>query len=230
MPDVERHRTLGVRGIRLGLLRPAMLTTQFRAILRAASAGNVRILLPFVTTAAELDAARTILESARDALAREGVAAPRVSLGAMIEVPAAALTADILAGHADFLALGTNDLAQYLLAADRTDARVTGLGQPLHPALLRMLKMLPRLAARHGLPLSVCGEVASDPVLLALLVGFGVRDFSMTPAALPAAARIVEHASRAELVIAARRAARELSLAPIEDYVTRALAGALTKI
>jgi len=230
MPDVERHRPLGVRGIRLGLLRPAMLETQFRAILRAASAGNVRILLPFVTTAAELDAARTILESARDALAREGVAAPRVSLGAMIEVPAAALTADILAGHADFLALGTNDLAQYLLAADRTDARVTGLGQPLHPALLRMLKMLPRLAARHGLPLSVCGEVASDPVLLALLVGFGVRDFSMTPAALPAAARIVEHASRAELVIAARRAARELSLAPIEDYVTRALAGALTKI
>lgn len=230
MPDVERHRPLGVRGIRLGLLRPAMLETQFRAILRAASAGNVRILLPFVTTAAELDAARTILESARDALAREGVAAPRVSLGAMIEVPAAALTADILAGHADFLALGTNDLAQYLLAADRTEARVTGLGQPLHPALLRMLKMLPRLAARHGLPLSVCGEVASDPVLLALLVGFGVRDFSMTPAALPAAARIVEHASRAELVIAARRAARELSLAPIEDYVTRALAGALTKI
>ncbi len=136
MPDVERHRPLGVRGIRLGLLRPAMLETQFRAILRAASAGNVRILLPFVTTAAELDAARTILESARDALAREGVAAPRVSLGAMIEVPAAALTADILAGHADFLALGTNDLAQYLLAADRTEARVTGLGQPLHPALL----------------------------------------------------------------------------------------------
>lgn len=230
MLDVERHRPLGVRGIRLGLARPAMLETQFRAILRAASAGNVRILLPFVTTAAEVDAARAILESARDALAREGVAAPRVSLGAMIEVPAAALTVDILAGHADFLALGTNDLAQYLLAADRTDARVSGLGQPPHPALFRMLRMLPRLAARRGLPLSVCGEVASDPVLLALLVGFGVREFSMTPAALPAAARIVEHASRAELVIAARRAAREFSLAPIEDYVTRALTGALTKI
>ena len=101
MPDVERHRPLGVRGIRLGLSRPAMLETQFRAILRAASAGNVRILLPFVTTAAEVDAARAILESARDALAREGVAAPRVSLGAMIEVPAAALTVDILAGHVE---------------------------------------------------------------------------------------------------------------------------------
>jgi phosphoenolpyruvate-protein phosphotransferase (PTS system enzyme I) len=228
--DVERHRRLGVRGIRLGLARPAMLDTQFRAILRAASAGTVRVLLPFVTTAAEVDAARARLERARDGLAEEGIATPRVLLGAMIEVPAAALTADLLAGHADFLALGTNDLAQYLLAADRTDARVTGLGQPFHPALLRMLKALPRLAARHGLPLSVCGELASDPVLLALLLGFGVRDFSMTPAALPAAARIVEHASRQEIVVAARRASVELSLAPVEEYVTRALSGALTKI
>jgi len=229
MPDIERHRALGVRGIRLGLARPTVLETQFRAILRAATAGTVRILLPFVTSAAEVDAARAILERARDALARERRAPPHVPLGAMIEVPAAALTADILAGHADFLALGTNDLAQYLLAADRTDARVTGLGQPFHPALLRMLKILPRLASRHGLPLSVCGEVASDPVLLALLVGFGVRDFSMTPAALPAAARIVEHASRSELVMAARRAAVELSLAPVEEYVTKALSGVLTR-
>jgi phosphotransferase system enzyme I (PtsI) len=228
-PDIERHRPLGVRGIRLGLARPAMLDTQFRAILRAANSGTVRVLLPFVTTAAEVDAARALLERARDGLSQEGIATPRIPLGAMIEVPAAALTADILAGHADFLAVGTNDLAQYLLAADRTDARVTGLGQPLHPALLRMLKTLPRLAARHGLPLSVCGELASDPVLLALLLGFGVRDFSMTPAALPAAARIVEHASRAELVVAARRASAELSLAPVEEYVRRALSGALTR-
>jgi phosphotransferase system enzyme I (PtsI) len=227
--DVERHRALGVRGIRLGLARPAMLETQFRAILRAASAGTVRILLPFVTTVAEVDAARALLERARDALARDGIGAPHVPLGAMIEVPAAALTADMLAGHADFLALGTNDLAQYLLAADRTDARSTGLGQPFHPALLRMLKMLPRLASRHGLPLSVCGEVASDPVLLALLVGFGVREFSMTPAALSAAARIVEHASRRELVAVARRAAVERSLQPVEEYVSRTLSGALTR-
>ena len=226
--DIERHRPLGVRGIRLGLARPAMLETQFRAILRAAAAGSVRILLPFVTTAAELDAARAVLERAREGLAGEGISAPPVPLGAMIEVPAAALTADLLAGHADFLALGTNDLAQYLLAADRTDARVSGPGQPFHPALLRMLKALPRLAARHGPPLSVCGEMASDPVLLALLMGFGVREFSMASAALPAAARIVEHASCAELVIAARRASKALSLAPVEEYVTRALSGALT--
>ncbi len=229
LPEIERHRPLGVRGIRLGLARPAMLETQFRAILRAAEAGTVRILLPFVTTPAEVAAARGHLERARESLAAEGVSAPEVPLGAMIEVPAAALAADMLAGYADFLALGTNDLAQYLLAADRTDPRVAGLGQPFHPALLRVLRMLPRLASRHGLPLSVCGELASDPIVLALLVGFGVREFSMTPAALPAAWRVLEQASRAELVSVARRAATDLSLAPVESYVKHVMGGVVTK-
>ena len=161
----------GVRGIRLGLAGRPCSRRSFARSCAPRAPGTVRILLPFVTTAAEMDAARAILERARDALAREGVAAPRVPLGAMIEVPAAALAADILAGHADFLALGTNDLAQYLLAADRTDARVTGLVSRCIRRCCACCKMLPRLAARHGLPLSVCGEVASDPVLLALLVG-----------------------------------------------------------
>jgi phosphotransferase system enzyme I (PtsI) len=152
-------------------------------------------------------------------LAAEGVLTPKLPLGAMIEVPAAALAADTFAGHADFLALGTNDLVQYLLAADRTDERVTGLGEPFHPGLLRVLRLLPRLAARRRLPLSVCGELASDPVVLALLVGFGVREFSMTPAALPAAWHMLEHASSAELAAAARQAALTRSLEPVEHYV-----------
>jgi phosphotransferase system enzyme I (PtsI) len=229
LPEIERHRPLGVRGIRLGLARPAMLETQFRAILRAGDAGTVRILLPFVTTPAEVAAARAHLARARESLAAEGVSTPEVALGAMIEVPAAALAADMLVGHADFLALGTNDLAQYLLAADRTDPRVAGLGQPFHPALMRVLRMLPRLAGRHGLPLSVCGELASDPIVLALLVGFGVREFSMTPSALPAAWRMLEQASRAELVSVARRAATDLSLAPVESYVRHVMGGVVTK-
>jgi phosphotransferase system enzyme I (PtsI) len=229
LPEIERHRPLGVRGIRLGLARPAILETQLRAILRAADAGTVRILLPFVTTPAEVAAARAHLDRARESLAAEGVSAPEVALGAMIEVPAAALAADMLAGYADFLALGTNDLAQYLLAADRTDPRMAGLGQPFHPALMRVLRMLPRLAGRHGLPLSVCGELASDPIVLALLVGFGVREFSMTPSALPAAWRVLEQASRAELVSVARRAATDLSLAPVESYVRHVMGGVVTK-
>jgi phosphoenolpyruvate-protein phosphotransferase (PTS system enzyme I) len=135
-PDVDRHRPLGVRGIRLGLARPQILHTQFRAILRAASAGSVRILLPFVTTVQELRAARAALDQARASLLQEGIETPRLPLGAMIEVPAAALTADLLAAEADFMALGTNDLAQYLLAADRTDEGVAGLVDPVQPALL----------------------------------------------------------------------------------------------
>jgi phosphoenolpyruvate-protein kinase (PTS system EI component) len=223
-PTLERHRPLGVRGIRLGLAQPAILDTQFRAILRVASRGHVRILLPFVTSVSEVRAARARLDAARAALRAEGVSAPDVPLGAMIEVPAAALTADLLAEEADFLALGTNDLAQYLLAADRTDERVAAIAEPFHPALLRVLRRLPRLADRRHVPLSVCGEMASDPVVLSLLVGFGVREFSMTPAALPGAWRVLADADSHELAVAAREAAAQGTLAPVEAY----LAGAST--
>jgi phosphotransferase system enzyme I (PtsI) len=218
-PDVDRHRPLGVRGIRLGLARPEILRTQFRAILRAASAGTVRILLPFVTTVQEVRAAKTALDQARASLQHEGVETPRVPLGAMIEVPAAALTADLLAAEADFLALGTNDLAQYLLAADRTDEGVAGLVEPVQPALLRVLRWLPRLARRHKCPLSICGEMASDPVVLALLVGFGVREVSMTPSALPAAWQMLAGADTRELSRAARLALMQATLAPVEHYL-----------
>jgi len=218
-PDVDRHRPLGVRGIRLGLARPEILHTQFRAILRAASAGTVRILLPFVTTVQEVIAAKAALDRARTSLRQEGVETPRVPLGAMIEVPAAALTADLLAVEADFLALGTNDLAQYLLAADRTDEGVAGLLEPVQPALLRVLRWLPRLARQHRCPLSICGEMASDPVVLALLVGFGVREVSMTPSALPAAWQMLEGADTRELSRAARLALKQATLAPVEQYL-----------
>ena len=223
-PALERHRPLGLRGIRLGLAQPAILDTQFRAILRVASRGQVRILLPFVTSASEVRAARAKLDAAREALRAEGVSTPEVPLGAMIEVPAAALTADLLAVEAEFLALGTNDLAQYLLAVDRTDERVAAIAEPFHPALLRVLRWLPRLAGRRNVPLSVCGELASDPVLLSLLVGFGVREFSMTPAALPGAWRVLADSDSRELAIAAREAAAKGTLAPVEAY----LAGAST--
>jgi phosphotransferase system enzyme I (PtsI) len=218
-PEADRHRRLGVRGIRLGLARPQILETQLRAILRAASAGTVRILLPFVTTASEIVAAKSALARARASLRRDGISAPQVPLGAMIEVPAAALTADLLAAEAEFLALGTNDLAQYLLAADRTDEGVASLVDSVQPALLRVLRWLPRMAARRGRPLSICGEMASDPVVLGLLVGFGVREVSMTPSALPAACRMLEGADSRELARAARLAVRQGTLAPIEQYL-----------
>jgi phosphotransferase system enzyme I (PtsI) len=222
--EPDRHRVLGVRGVRLGLAQPALLDTQLRAILRAAAdGGTVRILVPFVTAAHEVAQVRARLDEARRALASEGIDAPAVSLGAMIEVPAAALGADRLADAADFLAVGTNDLVQYLAAVDRTDERLTGLTAGVQPALLRLLRVLPRVAARRGVPVSVCGELASQPAMLALLVGLGVAEFSMTPAALAGARRVVEACDRQTLRDIARRATRTGTLAEIERHVDRAL-------
>ena len=221
--EAARHRPLGLRGIRLGLARPAMLETQLRAIARAAATGPVRVLLPFVTTREEVRAARTMLEAVRESLLHEGLHVPALPLGVMIEVPAAALTADALADEADFLAVGTNDLTQYTLAADRTDERVANVGDPFHPALLRVLRLVTRVAAKRRIPLSVCGEMASDPVLLALLIGLGVTSVSMTPAALAGARRLVKAADRRELVRLARRAVRLGQLGEIEEYVKQAL-------
>jgi phosphotransferase system enzyme I (PtsI) len=224
--DADRHRVLGLRGVRLGVRHPLLLDTQLRAILRAAAdSGPVRVLVPFVTMPAEMQHVRERLDMARAGLAAEGVTAPAVALGAMIEVPAAALAADHLARVSDFLAVGTNDLVQYLLAADRTDERLTALVSGLHPALLRLLRILPRLAARHGVPVSVCGELASQPPMLALLTGLGVGAFSMTPTALAAARRVVEAADMPSLRRLARRAAGTGDLTGIHEFVHHALAG-----
>jgi phosphoenolpyruvate-protein phosphotransferase (PTS system enzyme I) len=221
--DSDRHQVLGLRGVRLGLASPAMLDTQLRAIVRAAAGGGeVRILLPFVTTADEVQAVRVRLDAVRQSLADEGVQA-RVRLGAMIEVPAAALAADHLAAVSDFLAVGTNDLVQYLLAADRTDERLAALAGGMHPALLRVLRTLPRLAAKHGAPVSVCGELASEPVLLALLIGLGVAEFSMNPVALRMAREVVQAADASQLRRLARTATRTGDLEPLERYVLESL-------
>jgi phosphoenolpyruvate-protein phosphotransferase (PTS system enzyme I) len=223
-PELDRHRVLGLRGVRLGMSQPALLDTQLRAILRAATTGGtVRILVPFVTAPFEMQFVSARLGLARRALADEGLQPPQVALGAMIEVPAAALAADHLAAVSDFLAVGTNDLVQYVLAADRTDQRLSALVGGVPPALLRLLRLLPRLAARHGVPVSVCGELASQPAMLALLMGLGVREFSMTPTALGTARRIVDSSDLAALRRLARQAARTGVLTALEHHVEQAL-------
>jgi phosphotransferase system enzyme I (PtsI) len=137
----------------------------------------------------------------------------------MIEIPAAAYTADLIAREVDFLTIGTNDLIQYCLAVDRADARVSHLYEPLHPAILRMIIMVRRAAVRQRIPVSLCGEMASDPALLALLVGFGLTEFSMTPAAIPQARRILRDFRSEDLRALARRVAR----LPTAEEVSREL-------
>nr|WP_249197243.1 phosphoenolpyruvate--protein phosphotransferase [Gluconobacter wancherniae] len=190
---------LGLRGLRLLLRVPDVLEAQFSAILRAAAPsadgaiGQVRVLLPMVTSADEIVAAREIYEKVARRLKRRGEPMPETlpPLGIMVETPAAALTADSLAQYADFIALGTNDLTMYTLAVDRADAAVADRYSPLHPAVLRLISMTATSALRAHRPISVCGEMASDPRVVALLIGLGIRSFSMSSAALPRVKRLV---------------------------------------
>jgi phosphotransferase system enzyme I (PtsI) len=204
----------GLRGIRFGLAHPSVLKTQLRALLRAAVHGSVRILFPFVSSVQEVRAARALLDDARAELEVRGERHGGPAVGVMIEVPSAAFTASMLAREADFFTIGTNDLIQYTLAVDRTDERVSDRYEPLHPAVLRLIRQIRRGAIRQNIPVSVCGEMASDPVLLSLLLGCGLTEFSMTPGALPMARRVVEDASVADM---ARIAARVLTLGAVDE-------------
>jgi phosphotransferase system enzyme I (PtsI) len=184
--EVERIRSpLGLRGIRLSLARPELLVRQLRAVLRASVAGPIRILLPFVSGVEEVRAVRQLIDTVRHELRAERLMAPDVPLGAMIEVPSAALIADLLAREVDFLAIGTNDLIQYTLAIDRTDEEVAHLYDPLHPAVLQLLAHVIGTANKLNVPISVCGEMAGELAYTRLLLGMGLRQFSMFSAQVP---------------------------------------------
>jgi phosphotransferase system enzyme I (PtsI) len=166
-----------------------------------------------------------MVASAAADLTRRGHAPPPVPIGVTIEIPAAAYTADLLAREVDFFTIGTNDLIQYTLAVDRTDERVSDRYEPLHPAVLRLLRQVRRGALRAGIPVAVCGEMASDPLLLRLLIGCGLTEFSMTPGALTMARRVIRDTSAGEM---ARIAARVLTLGTvdeIEEFLLTAFGG-----
>ncbi len=184
-PSADSNPALGLRGLRLLLRQEALFETQLAAIIRASAGGPVRVLLPMVTNAAEIRAARTIYERAAVRV-RARLPAVRVPpLGVMIETPAAALAADGLARVSDFFALGTNDLTMYTLAVDRAEATIAPLYDPLHPAVLKLIQASIETARRHRIPISLCGEIAGDPRAAPLLVGLGLRSFSMAAANVP---------------------------------------------
>ena len=224
--DAGRARRQGLRGLRLSLTRPELFRVQLRALLRAARHGSLRIMFPFVSTVEQIREARAIVTETVVELQRRGLDVPPVPIGVMIEIPAAAYAADLLARDVDFFTIGTNDLIQYCLAVDRADERVSRLYEPLHPAILRMILMVRRAATRRRIPVSLCGEMASDPALLPLLVGLGLTEFSMTPAAIPVAAQVIGELRFDELRALARRVLR---LTLVED-IERELLGALGRM
>jgi phosphocarrier protein FPr len=200
----EENPFLGVRGLRLALARPELLRTQLRAMLGAAAQAPLSVMFPMVSDAGELREALRLLDEARDSLAEEGRGAGEVEVGAMVEVPAAALAAAALAAQVDFLSIGTNDLVQYTMAAERGNAGVARLSDPLHPAVLRLIAAVTEAASRHACRVAVCGEAGSDPAAIPLLVGLGVVELSVAPRRVP----LVKAAVREVETEAARKLAR----------------------
>ncbi len=217
--DDHLNPALGLRAIRWSLADPPMFLTQLRAILRAAAHGQVHLLVPMLAHAREIRQTLSLVDHARAQLDNRGQAYGPVKLGAMIEVPAAALTVKTFLRHFDFLSVGTNDLIQYTLAIDRADEAVAHLYDPLHPAVLRLLADTLAECRAQGKPVSVCGEMAGDVTLTRLLLGLGLRSFSMHPSQILAVKQQVlrTDASKlrgwAEQVIASEDPARALKIA-----------------
>ena len=188
----ETNPALGLRGIRYCLQKPDIFNTQLRAILRASAFGNVRVLFPMISCLDEVHLAKRMLNEAADSLDKEGVIFnENIEVGIMIEVPSAAILADVMAKEVDFFSIGTNDLIQYTLAVDRGNAQVAHLYQPLHPAVIRMIKHVADVARDHDVKISMCGEMSGDPVNMPILLGLGINRFSTNPQSIPTTKSII---------------------------------------
>lgn len=190
--ETALNPSLGLRGIRMSLGSPSLFIPQLRAILRASAHGRVRMMIPMMTSLQELFQVLSLIKETRKALREEGIAFnPKMQIGGMIEVPAAAIAADLFAPHLDFFSIGTNDLIQYALAIDRVDDEVSYLYNPLHPSVLRLIEMTVRAANKADIPVTLCGEMAGDPKLIEVLLGLGLRQLSMDPVNLLEAKSII---------------------------------------
>jgi phosphotransferase system enzyme I (PtsI) len=218
--EKEPNPALGLRAVRFSLRNRDLFRVQLRAILRASAAGNVRVLIPMVTEVDEILLVKEVFEDVKRELRRAGEAFDEaIPLGVMIEVPAAAALADVLLKEVDFVSIGTNDLIQYFLAVDRSNEFVTYLFKPLHPAVLRLIRSVIQAARQAEKEVVVCGEMAADTLGAIVLLGFGLRTFSMNPIFIP---RIKKALRSIECRTAERIAEEALKLRSaqeIEEYV-----------
>lgn len=218
--EKEPNPALGLRGIRFSLRNRDMFRLQLRAILRASAGKNVRVIIPMVTEIEELNEVKAIFEEVKDDLRRKNTRFDDdIPLGVMIEVPAAAAMADVLVRETDFLSIGTNDLIQYYLAVDRSNEFVSYLYKPLHPAVLRLIRDVIQAAGRAGKNVTICGEMAADPLTAMVLLGLGMREFSMNPIFIPKVKKALRSVDTATLETACRNALDFGSAQEIEEFI-----------
>jgi phosphotransferase system enzyme I (PtsI) len=221
----EANPMLGCRGVRLLLESRELFLSQVRALLRASRHGPVRVMFPLITSLTEFQDTMLVVDEARQHLRAERVPFDEgVPFGCMIETPAAATIPDILAAEARFFSIGSNDLIQYTLAADRTNPRVASIYEPLHLAVLRMMRTIIRAARRKGRPVGLCGEMAADPIYTIILLGLGVDELSMNPVMIPAIKRIIRGVTWAEAREVARGVLRERRAKDVQAYLERMMA------
>ena len=222
----EANPALGLRAIRLLLKRRDLFKEQLRALLRARAHGNVKVMFPMVSGVGELREALAVVAEAREELQREQIPfGADLPCGVTLEVPSAAATADLLAREAAFFSIGTNDLIQYLIGVDRGNDQVSYLYEPLHPAMLRTLRFVIDSAHAAGIKVGMCGEMAADPLLVALLVGFGLDELSMNPVSIPTVKNIIRHLSAKEAREVAQEALRLPTVKEVSGFLNEKLRG-----
>lgn len=221
----EDNPVLGLRGLRLCMKKRGMFQQQLRALLRASAYGDMRIMFPLVSGVQELRQVKTLIRELKSELDAAGQPyKPDLKVGIMIEVPSAAVIADILAQEADFFAIGTNDLIQYSLAIDRSNENVSYLYEPLHPALLRLIKGVIDAGKKAGIPVSMCGEMAADPIYAIVLLGLGLEIFSMNPSSIPVLKNVIRAARYRDCRRIAETALTKRTAQEIEEFVIESVA------
>lgn len=225
MGSKEENPVLGLRALRLCMQHRDMFKTQLRALLRASAFGKIKIMFPLVSGVQELRQVKTLVREIRLELDAEGIEYNReLQIGIMIEVPSAAVIADMLATEADFFAIGTNDLIQYSLAIDRGNENVSYLYEPLHPALLRLIKGVIDAGKKAGIPVSMCGEMASDPIYAIVLLGLGLDIFSMNPSSIPVVKNVLRSVRYRDCKRIAEAALQKKTAQEIEEFVIESVA------